>query len=100
MLICWFYLSRLTLLHDLLLINSFKIKYMAVHVSITRKVLPGKEIEFTEALRKFLGDSFLHEGVHGAGMITAMPGSGGREIGILRTFKDKAERDAFYTSEA
>ncbi len=71
---------------------------MPVHVAITRKVLPGKEEEFTEALRKFLGESFSHDGVHGAGMITALPGTGGREIGILRTFKDKAERDAFYHS--
>lgn len=72
--------------------------YMAVHVAITRKVLPGKEEEFKEALRTFLGASFLHGGVHGASMITAL-GDDEREIGILRTFKDKAERDAFYNSK-
>jgi len=71
---------------------------MPVHVAITRKVLPGKEAEFTEALRKFLGDSFSHDGVHGAALITALPGSGGREIGILRTFKDDAEKEDFYRS--
>lgn len=71
---------------------------MPVHVAITRRVLPGKEEEFKEALRKFLGESFLHGGVHGAGMITSLPGSDEREIGILRTFKDEAERDAFYDS--
>ena len=72
---------------------------MPVHVAITRKVLPGKEQEFKEALRRFLGDSFLHGGVQGAAMITALPEKDGREIGILRTFKDEAERDAFYNSK-
>ena len=69
---------------------------MAVHVAITRKVLPGREKEFTEALHRFMGESFAHGGVHGASMITALPGSEDGEIGILRTFKDAAERDAFY----
>ena len=32
-------------------------------------------------------------------MITSLPGTDGREIGILRTFADEAERDAFYNSE-
>lgn len=73
---------------------------MPLHVAITRKILPGKEEEFKEALRQFLGDSFAHGGVHGASMITALPGIESREIGILRTFKDKAERDAFYDSVA
>ncbi|MBE9463538.1 antibiotic biosynthesis monooxygenase [Dyadobacter subterraneus] len=72
---------------------------MPIHVAITRKVLPGKEEEFKQALRRFLGESFLHGGVEGAGMITALPGTDGREIGILRTFADEAERDAFYNSE-
>jgi antibiotic biosynthesis monooxygenase (ABM) superfamily enzyme len=71
---------------------------MPVHVAITRKVLPGKEEEFKKALRQFLGESFVHGGVHGAAMITSLPGSGDREIGILRTFKDEAEKDAFYHS--
>lgn len=71
---------------------------MPVHVAITRKVLPGKEEEFKLALRKFLGESFAHDGVHGAAMITALPGTENREVGILRTFKDNAEKDAFYNS--
>jgi antibiotic biosynthesis monooxygenase (ABM) superfamily enzyme len=72
---------------------------MPIHVAITRKVLPGKEEEFKEALRHFLGDSFLHGGVHGAAMMTALPGSDSREVGILRTFANQAERDAFYNSK-
>ena len=72
---------------------------MSIHVAITRKVLPGKEEEFKEALRQFLGESFIHGGVHGAAMITSLPGSDSNEIGILRTFADEAERDAFYNSK-
>ncbi|TDQ07479.1 antibiotic biosynthesis monooxygenase [Pedobacter metabolipauper] len=72
---------------------------MPIHIAITRKVLPGKEEEFKEALHKFLGESFVHGGVHGASMITALPNTDGREIGILRTFKDETERDAFYNSD-
>ncbi|TDE14875.1 antibiotic biosynthesis monooxygenase [Dyadobacter psychrotolerans] len=72
---------------------------MPIHVAITRKVLPGKEEEFKAALRDFLGESFLHGGVQGAAMITALPGADNREIGILRTFADQAERDAFYNSK-
>ncbi|MGN7886457.1 hypothetical protein [Dyadobacter sp. 22481] len=65
---------------------------MAIHVVITRRVLPGKEEELKDALRRFLGYSFLHGGVHGAAMMTALPGSESREIGILRTFADQAEQ--------
>jgi len=72
---------------------------MPIHVAITRKVLPGKEAEFKEALRRFLGESFLHGGVQGAAMITSLPGNDGHEIGILRTFADEAERDTFYNSD-
>lgn len=72
---------------------------MPIHVAITRKVLPGKEAEFKEALRQFLGESFIHGGVHGAAMITALPGAEPGEIGILRTFDNEAERDAFYNSK-
>ena len=72
---------------------------MPIHVAITRKVLPRKQDEFKAALRRFLGESFLHGGVHGAAMITSLPESDSREIGILRTFADEAERDAFYESK-
>ena len=72
---------------------------MPIHVAITRKIHPGKEEEFKAALRRFLGESFLHGGVHGAGMITSLPGADNGEIGILRTFADETERDAFYASQ-
>ena len=72
---------------------------MAIHVAITRKIIPGKEQEFKDALHDFLGQSFIHEGVHGASIISSFPGAENNEIGILRTFKDEKDRDAFYNSE-
>ncbi|MEJ2880459.1 antibiotic biosynthesis monooxygenase [Pedobacter sp. GR22-6] len=72
---------------------------MAIHVAITRKILPGKEEEFKASLRNFLGESFAQGGVHGAAIISSFPGAEDNEIGILRTFKDIQERDAFYNSE-
>lgn len=71
---------------------------MPIHVAITRKILPGREEEFHQALRKFMGQSFAHDAVHGAGIIT-FPHEKQQEIGILRSFANEAEKDAFYDSE-
>lgn len=71
---------------------------MPIHMAITRRVRPGCEAEFQQALREFFQASFAHGGVWGASMLTPPPGSDSREFGILRTFADEAERDAFYAS--
>jgi antibiotic biosynthesis monooxygenase (ABM) superfamily enzyme len=71
---------------------------MSIHVAITRRVRPGCEAEFQEALRTFLQDSFAHSSVLGATLIVPPPGSPSREFGILRTFRDARERDTFYAS--
>lgn len=71
---------------------------MPIHIAITRRVRPGREAEFQEALREFFQTSFAHGGVLGATMIVPPPGSDTREFGILRTFGDEKERDAFYAS--
>lgn len=71
---------------------------MSIHVAITRRVIPGHEAEFEDALRGFLQASFDHDSVMGANMITPAPGSNSREYGILRTFLSEQERDAFYQS--
>jgi antibiotic biosynthesis monooxygenase (ABM) superfamily enzyme len=71
---------------------------MPIHVAITRRVKPGHEAEFQQALREFFQSSFSHEGVLGASLLLPLPGSDSREIGILRTFASEAERDAFYGS--
>src|SRR5258708_16572837 len=67
-------------------------------VAITRRVRPGYEAEFQQALREFFQTSFGHGGVLGASMLTPPPGSDSREYGILRTFASETERDAFYES--
>jgi antibiotic biosynthesis monooxygenase (ABM) superfamily enzyme len=71
---------------------------MPIHIAITRRVLPGREAEFQQALREFFQTSFAHGAVLGASMLTPTPGSDSREYGILRTFPNEAERDAFYQS--
>lgn len=71
---------------------------MPIHVAITRRVLPGREEEFREALREFFQNSFDHRSVMGASMLTPPPGSNTREFGILRSFSSEAERDSFYQS--
>lgn len=71
---------------------------MPIHVAITRRVRPGREAEFQQALREFLQTSFGERGVWGASMLTPLPGSDSREYGILRTFATEQERQAFYNS--
>lgn len=71
---------------------------MPIHIAITRRVRPGCEAEFQQALREFFQTSFAHSGVYGASMLTPPPGSDSREYGILRTFASETERDAFYES--
>ena len=71
---------------------------MPIHVAITRRVLPGREEEFCEGLREFFQTSFDYGSVMGASMLTPPPGSDSREFGILRTFTNEADRDAFYQS--
>lgn len=71
---------------------------MAIHVAITRRVRPGCEAEFQTALREFLVASLTQEGVLGVHMLVPASAAGDSEYGILRTFADAAERDAFYRS--
>lgn len=71
---------------------------MPIHVAITRTVRPGCEVEFQKRLREFLQASLAHGGVLGVHMLEPPPGANTREYGILRTFADAAERDAFYAS--
>lgn len=71
---------------------------MPIHVAITRRVRPGCEAEFQQALKEFFQTSFDHNGVLGASLLAPPSGSGSRQYGILRTFADEKERDAFYQS--
>jgi antibiotic biosynthesis monooxygenase (ABM) superfamily enzyme len=69
-----------------------------IHIAITRRIKPGCEDEFQKLLQEFFKTSFAHIGVHGASMLVPPPGSSSPEFGILRTFANAQERDAFYAS--
>jgi len=70
----------------------------SIHVAITRRIKPGHEQEFETALKEFFAHSLAHSGVHGAAMLVPPPGSGSMEYGIIRSFANADERDAFYAS--
>src|SRR5580765_1478382 len=69
-----------------------------IHVAVIRTVKPGCEKAFEQALREFFQASLAHGGVQGTTMIVPPAGSESREFGILRTFANEQERDAFYQS--
>src|SRR5215475_5052536 len=71
---------------------------LPVHVAITRRIRPGCEQEFQAALKDFFARSLAQSGSHGASMVVPPPGSNSMEYGIIRSFANAAERDAFYTS--
>ena len=69
-----------------------------IHVAITRRIKPGREQEFQVALKEFFALSLTHSGAHGAAMLVSPPGSSLAEYGIIRSFANSVERDAFYAS--
>jgi antibiotic biosynthesis monooxygenase (ABM) superfamily enzyme len=69
-----------------------------IHVAITRRIKPGREQEFQTALKEFFARSLAQNGVHGAAMLVPPPGSNSMEYGIIRSFANADERDAFYAS--
>lgn len=71
-----------------------------VHVAVTRMVKPGREEAFEEAIRSFFADSLKDEASLGAQLLRPLPGANTRTYGILRSFSNKKDRDAFYQSES
>jgi antibiotic biosynthesis monooxygenase (ABM) superfamily enzyme len=69
-----------------------------IHVAITRRVRPGYEMEFQQALQEFFATSLGHPGVQGAHMLVPPPGATTPEFGILRTFAGAKEQADFYQS--
>jgi antibiotic biosynthesis monooxygenase (ABM) superfamily enzyme len=69
-----------------------------VHVAITRKVKPGREAAFEDAVGKFFSDTIRDKASLGALLIRPVPGTQNRTYGILRTFASGSDRDAFYNS--
>lgn len=71
----------------------------AVHVAITRTVKPGCEEAFEEAIRSFFADSLRDKASLGAQLLRPLPGTNSRTYGILRSFSNEKDREAFYQSE-
>ncbi|NUP10941.1 MAG: antibiotic biosynthesis monooxygenase [Polyangiaceae bacterium] len=70
-----------------------------IHVAITRRVRPGHEEQFEQALRRFLRQAEERPETLGAFMLLPAAGASKREYGILRAFRDRAAEDAFYASD-
>ncbi|RYX85990.1 antibiotic biosynthesis monooxygenase [bacterium] len=70
-----------------------------VTVAATRRVRPGFEAKFEEALHDFIAHSHEEAGQGGVHVLRPAPQSSSREYGILRRFENEAARDAFYASE-
>jgi antibiotic biosynthesis monooxygenase (ABM) superfamily enzyme len=69
-----------------------------VSILALRSVKPGFEEKFEESLHDFINRSLQTEGQLGVSVIRPVEGSGSREYGILRRFRDAASRDRFYES--
>lgn len=73
---------------------------MPVHVAILRRVRPGQEAAFEQAIEAFFALAAAEPGSLGAQLIRPLPGSDQREYGILRSFTDETSKDKFYASES
>ena len=69
------------------------------HVAIIRKVKPGQESAFEEAIHDFLRDALTVPGTTGAHLIKPVHADHPQEYGILRAFEDQAAAEQFYSSE-
>jgi hypothetical protein len=79
--------------------RSFHRKQEApVAVFTLRTVKPGLEERFEAELHDFVERSLHAEGQFGVSVMRPALGSGSREYGILRRFRDSASRDRFYES--
>jgi hypothetical protein len=70
-----------------------------VHIAVTRQVKPGYEQTFEEALREFARESLRVPGTTGVHLIAPVPGAGGCEYGILRSFESEEASRRFYESD-
>ncbi|KAA5540005.1 antibiotic biosynthesis monooxygenase [Roseiconus nitratireducens] len=70
-----------------------------VHVAVTRKVQPGREAKFEQALREFAREPLREPGTTGVHLIAPVAGTNGCEYGILRSFESEEASRRFYDSE-
>jgi antibiotic biosynthesis monooxygenase (ABM) superfamily enzyme len=69
-----------------------------VHVAITRKVKPGCESIFENAIQRFFKESEITNGSLGVQLIKPLPGNNSNTFGILRSFASDKDREDFYQS--
>lgn len=69
-----------------------------ITVCITRRVKPGFEAAFEQALHEFVQRSLLLPGQMGVHILRPAPGTGSREYGIVRKFSNREALIAFRTS--
>ncbi len=69
-----------------------------IHIAITVRVRRPYVAEFERALKDFAGWSLAEPGAMGVQCLYPPPGSASTEYGILRSFANAADRDAFYRS--
>jgi antibiotic biosynthesis monooxygenase (ABM) superfamily enzyme len=78
--------------------NSPEKSTESVAVLVLRTVKAGFEERFEAELHDFIYHSLQTEGQLGVSVIRPVQGSGSREYGILRRFRDSASRERFYES--
>jgi antibiotic biosynthesis monooxygenase (ABM) superfamily enzyme len=69
-----------------------------IHIAITVRVCKSHVAEFERALKDFAGRSLVEPGARGVQCLYPPPGSASTEYGILRSFANARDRDAFYGS--
>jgi uncharacterized protein len=67
-----------------------------IHIAITLRVRKTHIAEFERALADFASRSLAEPGARGVQCLYPPPGSASTEYGIMRSFANAAERDAFY----
>lgn len=70
-----------------------------VHMAVTRRLRPGSEQAFEEAMQAFAQRSLGEPGVMGIHIIRPVRDAPAAEYGILRSFASEADCEAFYESE-
>jgi uncharacterized protein len=69
-----------------------------IHIAIMLRVRKSRVVEFQRALADFAHRSLAEPGARGVQTLYPPPGSASTDYGILRSFANASEREAFYGS--
>jgi uncharacterized protein len=69
-----------------------------IHIAITMRVRKPRVAEFERALTDYVRQSLAEPGARGVHCLYPPPGSASTEYGLMRSFANAADRDAFYNS--